>query len=68
MYGSAAGAARLCDFVGARIGAGEIEALIGRRINRQRGGSMPRWQEWQESDRQSLRRFAPLAERYGYEL
>lgn len=68
MYGDAAGAARVCKFVGARVGGSEIASLLGRRINRQRTGSMPAYQEWRKEDKAALRRLAPLAEAYGYEL
>ena len=68
MYGEAAEAARVCEFVGARVGDGEIGSLLGRKINRQRTGSMPAYEEWDEPDKAALRRLTPLAERYGYEL
>jgi hypothetical protein len=69
MYGDAAVASRVCEFVGARPGEGEIASLLGRKINRQRLGSMPAYENWQEADRTALRRrVVPLAEQYGYEL
>lgn len=68
MYGDAAVAARLCEFVGARVGTGEIASLLERKINRQRTGSMPAYEDWSETDKASLRRLAPLAGQYGYEL
>lgn len=68
MYGDAAVAAAVCEFVGANVSAAEISGLIGRKINQQLTGRMPSYEDWTEEDKAALRRLTPLAARYGYEL
>ena len=67
MFGDVHVAARLCEFVGADVSMGDIESMHRRRVNRQRTGSMRSYDSWSYEEREQLRRFAKLAERFGYE-
>ncbi len=58
---------RICEFTGATISADAIALMQKQRVNRQRTGLMQRYDRWSDAEKGQLRKFAPLAARYGYD-
>jgi hypothetical protein len=58
---------KISQFVGARLSRRSIEVMQKRRINQQRTGFMRPYDQWNEEEKQQLRRFASAARRYGYD-
>lgn len=46
----------------------KVRRLIQKPLNVQKKGSFPPYREWPANDKSALKRIAPLAEKYGYEL
>jgi hypothetical protein len=59
--------AKIAQFVGAQLSQRSIETMQKRRINQQRTGVMRPYNQWNEEEKQQLRRFASAAGRYGYD-
>jgi len=59
---------RLCKFTSAKISRQAIVSMLGRKVNKQLTGSMPLYKQWTVEKKDQLRRYATLAEHYGYKL
>lgn len=68
MFGDAKVSAAICQFVGASVDNRVVAAMLDRRINQQRIGSKPPYEQWNDEEKEQVRRHAPLAGRYRYTL
>jgi hypothetical protein len=50
------------------LSTGRLAGLLRHPVNVQKNGKMPRFDEWSESDKEALRRWATHASTYGYDL
>lgn len=46
----------------------QIEKMINIRVNKQKKSTFPRYEDWTLEQREMLREYAPLAQRYGFDL
>jgi hypothetical protein len=58
----------ICEFVGAKVSHRNIALMLERKVNRQRIGSMPAYEQWDREQKSDLRQYISLNEVYGYEV
>lgn len=68
MFSDAQATKAIADFVGAKIQDRIIRSMLKKKINRQMTGNISPYREWSRESKMQLQKYAPLAERYGYEI
>jgi hypothetical protein len=68
MWTDSEATAEICEFAGAEVGRQAITAMLDRRINRQRMGSMLPYQQWRHREKSELQQYILLDGAYGYRL
>jgi hypothetical protein len=60
---------RIFEFIGlSGYSPKKVEKIISKPVNAQKKGQFPPYREWPDSDKAALKRVAPLADKYGYQL